>query len=45
MCILSIYIFVVRLPDGPSEPDIENVEPADPKFIPLEDVSFTEELI
>ena len=28
-----------RLPDGPSEPDLESVEPADPKFIPLEDVS------
>ncbi|XP_062611811.1 serine/threonine-protein phosphatase 1 regulatory subunit 10-like [Saccostrea cucullata] len=31
------------LPDTPSEPDLETVEPADPKFIPLEDENSTGE--
>lgn len=35
---LNDNIIYCRLPDTPSEPDLETVEPADPKFIPLEDV-------
>ena len=30
-----------RLPDSPSEPELESVEPSDTKIIPLVDVSLT----
>ncbi|XP_060065706.1 serine/threonine-protein phosphatase 1 regulatory subunit 10-like [Ylistrum balloti] len=33
----ALFFNKEMLPDGPSEPDVESVEPSDPKFIPLED--------
>lgn len=33
----ALFFNKEMLPDGPSEPDLESVEPSDPKFIPLED--------
>ncbi|KAK3087031.1 hypothetical protein FSP39_000676 [Pinctada imbricata] len=33
----AIFFTKEMLPDTPSEPDLESVEPSDPKFIPLED--------
>nr|XP_022326781.1 serine/threonine-protein phosphatase 1 regulatory subunit 10-like [Crassostrea virginica] len=37
----AIFFTKEMLPDTPSEPDLETVEPADPKFIPLEDENST----
>lgn len=39
----AIFFTKEMLPDTPSEPDLETVEPADPKFIPLEDENSTGE--
>lgn len=40
--LLLLFFFFYRLPDGPSEPDLEPVEPEEHKIIPLEDVSQDE---
>ena len=34
------FFFGIRLPDAPSEPDIEPYEPSEPINIPLRDVSI-----